>query len=96
MSVRISSSIISVDFRTRLRFFSAIRRLAVFEFITGFIRNEVAYKIYPYHFVIQVQYELSEKTVKITDRVQNLSDDRIYFGIGGHPGLILKFLEYYN
>lgn len=49
------------------------------------------YKMYPYHFQLQVEYELVDATIKITYRVRNLSDDRMYFGIGGHPGFALPF-----
>lgn len=53
--------------------------------------NEETYKMYPYHFALQVQYVLVDKTVKIAYKVANLSDDRMYFGIGGHPGFALPF-----
>lgn len=53
--------------------------------------NPDTYQMYPYHFRLQVEYELIEATIKITYRVRNLSDDRMYFGIGGHPGFALPF-----
>lgn len=55
--------------------------------------NEETYKMYPYHFELQVQYELVENTVEISYQVLNLSEDRMYFGIGGHPGFALPFEE---
>ena len=55
--------------------------------------NDDTYQMYPYHFQLQVQYELNEQTVGITYQVLNLSDERMYFGIGGHPGFALPFDE---
>ncbi len=55
--------------------------------------NADTFKMYPYHFELQVGYELVEKTIKITYKVFNLSDERMYFGIGGHPGFALPFDE---
>lgn len=55
--------------------------------------NEETYKMYPYHFTLQVEYELIDNTLSITYRVMNLSEDRMYFGIGGHPGFALPFDE---
>lgn len=55
--------------------------------------NQDTYKMYPYHFQLQVGYELKEKTIAITYKVRNLSDSTMYFGIGGHPGFALPFEE---
>jgi len=55
--------------------------------------NEDTYKMYPYHFILQVGYELTGQKISITYKVRNLSDDRMYFGIGGHPGFALPFDE---
>lgn len=55
--------------------------------------NEDTYKMYPYHFILQVCYELTGQTISITYKVQNLSNERMYFGIGGHPGFALPFDE---
>ena len=55
--------------------------------------NEDTYRMYPYHFQLQLKYELQENVISITYKVRNLSDDRMYFGIGGHPGFALPFDE---
>ena len=55
--------------------------------------NEETFKSYPYHFALQVCYELNGQTISITYGVRNLSDERMYFGIGGHPGFALPFDE---
>lgn len=55
--------------------------------------NEETMKMYPYHFILRIGYELKENKVIITYNVQNLSDDVMYFGIGGHPGFRIPFDE---
>lgn len=55
--------------------------------------NDDTYKMYPYHFTLQVCYELTGQTIGITYKVRNLSNERMYFGIGGHPGFALPFDE---
>lgn len=55
--------------------------------------SEETYRMYPYHFQLRVGYTLCEDTIQITYQVVNLSDERMYFGIGGHPGFVLPFEE---
>lgn len=55
--------------------------------------NEETYEIYPYHFTLRVTYELKDNKICITYYVMNLSDDTMYFGIGGHPGICLPLEE---
>lgn len=63
--------------------------------------NEDTYSQYPYHFSLSVTYELSGNQIRITYQVTNSSDERMYFGIGGHPGFKiplnkeLDFTDYY-
>ena len=48
--------------------------------------NEESLQNYPYHFRVEIVYELQGKEITITYRVQNLESDQVmpYF-IGGHP-----------
>ena len=55
--------------------------------------NAETLKSYPYHFALRLEYELIENKIKITYRVYNLSEETMYFGIGGHPGFALPFDE---
>lgn len=63
--------------------------------------NAETYACYPRHFILRVSYVLRENTIAITFRVQNTSEERMYFGIGGHPGFRvpleegLAFTDYY-
>lgn len=55
--------------------------------------NKETYQAYPYHFILDIIYALQEHTIEITYRVNNLSNEPMYFGIGGHPGFALPFDE---
>ena len=63
--------------------------------------NEETYGMYPYHFILQVSYELKDNEIAVTCRVSNCSKETMYFGIGGHPGFMvpledgLAFSDYY-
>lgn len=63
--------------------------------------SEETYGMYPYHFILQITYELEENEIVITYRVSNCSQETMYFGIGGHPGFRvpveedLEFSDYY-
>lgn len=59
------------------------------------------YEQYPYHFVLEVGYELSENQLKVTYHVENKDTKTMYYGVGGHPGFCVplqedeKFEDYY-
>lgn len=48
-------------------------------------------KVYPYRFSFQVLYHLQEAEIKITYKVINYDDGRIYFSVGAHPAFNLPF-----
>ena len=41
--------------------------------------------VYPFQFVFQVQYEIKEKTLFCSYKVENVDDKEMYFSVGGHP-----------
>lgn len=45
-------------------------------------------KRYPYQFILELGYELSDRTVIVKWRVKNPADTRMYFAIGGHPAFL--------
>lgn len=47
--------------------------------------SEDTLKVYPYEFSLKITYELKDNTLRITWRVDNPSDETIYFQIGAHP-----------
>lgn len=68
----------------RDRMFSCVRadeRSAVYLLVS----DEESKKIYPFDFELQIGYELEERNLKVTWTVKNLSEDTMYFTIGGHP-----------
>ena len=48
--------------------------------------NKDTRKMYPFDFIFAIKYQLEENTLKITYKVENTGIDKMYFGIGGHPG----------
>lgn len=63
--------------------------------------NEETYRFYPFHFEFEMAVTLKENKIDIGYKVRNLSKERMYFGIGGHPGFRvplengLDFSDYY-
>ncbi len=51
------------------------------------------YASYPFRFLLEIEYVLSEHTIGITYRVTNRTDQTMYFGIGGHPGFCVPLEE---
>ncbi len=47
--------------------------------------NEETLKIYPFNFVLTVTYTLTENTLSVTHKVENKSENTMYFSIGAHP-----------
>jgi galactose mutarotase-like enzyme len=45
--------------------------------------------VYPFQFELQIEYQLIENRVEVHYKVQNYSQDKMYFSIGGHPGFAL-------
>lgn len=48
---------------------------------------------YPYPFLLELGYELVEKTVVVKWNVKNPAGDRMYFSIGGHPAFLCPIEE---
>lgn len=63
--------------------------------------NDETYAVYPFHFEFRVGYELEGSRIRVIYRVQNFSDEMMYFGLGAHPGFNvpledgLSFEDYY-
>ena len=63
--------------------------------------SEETRAVYPFRFLLSVTYRISGNTVSVSYDVENLSDETMYFGIGGHPGFNvpleegLSFDDYY-
>lgn len=55
--------------------------------------NEATHACYPFRFVFSVVYTLVGAVLHITYRVENKSEETMYFGLGGHPGFRLPLEE---
>lgn len=55
--------------------------------------NEETLSRYPYPFVLELGYELVDKTVIVKWRVKNPAKERMYFSIGGHPAFLCPIEE---
>ncbi len=51
----------------------------------GMSFSEQTLKIYPFKFSIAVKYAVSGNEVTCSYQVENLGDNAMYFGVGGHP-----------
>ena len=47
--------------------------------------NEDTYKIYPFHFWLEIGYRLEENNIVVMWKVKNTDTKTIYFSIGAHP-----------
>lgn len=47
--------------------------------------SEQTLQVYPFHFSLEIEYQLIENKVKITWQVKNTGDETMYFQIGAHP-----------
>ena len=55
--------------------------------------DEDTLKRYPYPFVLELGYELTDMTVIVKWRVKNPAKDTMYFSIGGHPAFLCPIEE---
>lgn len=42
-------------------------------------------KVYPFDFILRIGFELTGRSLKVDYQVENPSNEKIWFGIGGHP-----------
>ena len=55
--------------------------------------SEETLAVYPFPFVLTIEYTLEKTKLTITYNVQNTGEETMYFGIGGHPGFNLPLEE---
>lgn len=48
--------------------------------------DEESKKVYPFDFVLEITHKIKGNCVTVEWKVENPSDKRLYFSIGGHPG----------
>jgi len=58
-------------------------------------------KVYPFEFELRIRYTLNDSKIEVSFEVTNTGEERMFFGIGGHPGFNvplengLNFDDYY-
>lgn len=55
--------------------------------------DEETLQKYPYPFLLELGYELREKSVAVKWNVKNPGQERMYFSIGGHPAFLCPIEE---
>lgn len=55
--------------------------------------DEETLQKYPYPFVLEIGYELEDRTVIVKWRVKNPATKQVYFSIGGHPAFMCPIDE---
>ncbi|MBD7911172.1 aldose 1-epimerase family protein [Clostridium cibarium] len=50
------------------------------------VSSEESLKKYPYKFQLDIEYKLYKNMLKVTYKVKNIDNEKIYFTIGAHPG----------
>lgn len=51
------------------------------------------YAQYPFHFKLEITYKIVDNHLKITWKVDNTNDHKMYFSIGGHPAFLCPIQE---
>ena len=49
------------------------------------VSNDITLEKYPFEFILEIGYELSDDFLKVSYNVKNRGADIMYFSIGGHP-----------
>ncbi|WP_432740050.1 aldose 1-epimerase family protein [Ligilactobacillus agilis] len=63
----------------------AIREQTATKVVLELTADEASKELYPFDFCLQLSYELTASGLVVGYRVDNPSQEPIYFGIGGHP-----------
>lgn len=54
--------------------------------------SDETYRIYPFHFSLQIGYRLNGRSIRVSWKVTNLDEkEPMYFSIGAHPGFLCPF-----
>ena len=48
-------------------------------------------KSYPFLFIFKITFSLDNNKIDISYRINNIGDEKMYFGLGAHPGLNVPF-----
>lgn len=56
------------------------------------VSDEDTLSLFPFEFVLEITYSLTEKDLTISWKVKNIDDQTMYFTIGGHPAFNIPAL----
>lgn len=62
----------------------------------GLNATEETKKIYPFHFILEIGYQLLDRRIEVMWRVKNQDTSTMYFSIGGHPAFMCPLNEKEN
>jgi len=57
------------------------------------VHDDSTWAIYPFEFELKILYSLNESELMVAYEVNNLSNDEMYFSIGGHPAFKVPLTE---
>ena len=55
--------------------------------------TEETYKVYPFHFHLEIGYRLEDASVSVLWKVKNINDTEMHFAIGAHPAFFCPLHE---
>ena len=55
--------------------------------------TEETYKVYPFHFHLEIGYRLEDASVSVMWKVKNINDKEMHFAIGAHPAFFCPMEE---
>ena len=55
--------------------------------------TEETYKVYPFHFHLEIGYRLEDASVSVMWKVKNINDKEMHFAIGAHPAFFCPLHE---
>lgn len=60
-------------------------------YITLFLKSDNdTFKSYPFEFIFKVKFELSDDRLNVYYKVENMSNEKMYFSLGAHEGFALS------
>lgn len=59
-----------------------------------FLKSGAHKESYPFEFLLEIDFELDGRGIKITHRVTNLDKQTMYFSLGAHPGFNCQLGDY--
>lgn len=74
----------------RYRVFRLIDRTAT-KLVFRLTEDEDSLRAYPFRFIFDVVYEISDDKLKVTYAVTNADEKELIFAVGGHPGFNIPF-----